>query len=181
VSTKQVLNRINGRLVYLFFHICLPVPFPAGGLGIKHGLHLFTALPVPDGLHYRTDCSHIFQFLPNHAIMQNGEDAAKFDVEKGALSAAAPIAASEPHSIYTKNQKRMMVVAAAIASTFSPLTGNIYLPALNSVAHDLKVSNSVILLTVSFYMVSIKISIRQVLSITLAKATSLNLRSEGWH
>jgi hypothetical protein len=88
--------------------------------------------------------------------MQNDQDAAKVDVEKGALQpSAAPLAASEPHSIYTKNQKRMMVVAAAIASTFSPITGNIYLPALNSVAHDLNVSNSVVTLTVTFYMVSI--------------------------
>jgi hypothetical protein len=87
--------------------------------------------------------------------MQNDEDAAQVDIEKGAQQpTTTPIAASEPHSIYTKNQKRMMVVAAAVASTFSPITGNIYLPALNSVAHDLKVSNSVITLTVTFYMVS---------------------------
>ena len=87
--------------------------------------------------------------------MQNDEDAGQVDIEKGVQQpTTTPIAASEPHSIYTKNQKRMMVVAAAVASTFSPITGNIYLPALNSVAHDLKVSNSVITLTVSFYMVS---------------------------
>jgi hypothetical protein len=88
-------------------------------------------------------------------MAQNDEDAAKVDIEKGGLQpSAAPIEATEPHSIYTSNQKRMMVVAAAIASTFSPITGNIYLPALNSVAHDLKVSNSVVTLTVTFYMVS---------------------------
>jgi hypothetical protein len=87
--------------------------------------------------------------------MQNDQDAAKVDIEKSALQpTAAPIAASEPHSIYTRNQKRLMVIAAAVASTFSPITGNIYLPALNSVAHDLKVSNSVVTLTVTFYMVS---------------------------
>jgi hypothetical protein len=87
--------------------------------------------------------------------MQSDQDAAKVDIEKGALQPTdGPIAASEPHSIYTKNQKRLMVVAAAVASTFSPITGNIYLPALNSVAHDLKVSNSVVTLTVTFYMVS---------------------------
>jgi hypothetical protein len=101
------------------------------------------------------DCFHFVQFLPNHAIMGNDRDAAQVDVEKGALQpTAAPTPASEPHSIYTQNQKRLMVVAAAIASTFSPITGNIYLPALNSVAHDLKVSNSVVTLTVTFYMVS---------------------------
>jgi hypothetical protein len=87
--------------------------------------------------------------------MQNDGDAAKVDIEKGGdlQPPASPTAASEPHSIYTQNQKRLMVVAAAVASTFSPITGNIYLPALNSVAHDLKVSNSVVTLTVTFYMV----------------------------
>jgi hypothetical protein len=87
--------------------------------------------------------------------MQNDQDTEKADLEKGALQPEAVlIEASEPHSIYTTNQKRLMVVAAAVASTFSPITGNIYLPALNSVAHDLKVSNSVVTLTVTFYMVS---------------------------
>ena len=106
--------------------------------------------------------------------MQNDQDAAKVDIEKGTLqSTAAPIAASEPHSIYTKNQKRMMVIAAAVASTFSPITGNIYLPALNSVAHDLKVSNSVVTLTVTFYMVSTLTQTMHVLEYT---TLSLGLR-----
>jgi hypothetical protein len=87
--------------------------------------------------------------------MQNDQDASRVDIEKGAQQpTATPTPVSEPHSIYTKNQKRMMVIAAAIASTFSPITGNIYLPALNSVAHDLKVSNSAATLTVTTYMVS---------------------------
>jgi|ERR1700761_5497427 len=87
--------------------------------------------------------------------MQNDQDAAKLDIEKGDLQPiATPNPISEPHSIYTKNQKRLMVIAAAIASTFSPITGNIYLPALNSVAQDLKVSNSAATLTVTTYMVS---------------------------
>lgn len=59
----------------------------------------------------------------------------------------------EPYSIFTKAQKRLIILAAAIASTFSPLSANIYFPALNSIAQDLKVSPSQINLTITTYMV----------------------------
>jgi citrate synthase len=59
----------------------------------------------------------------------------------------------KPYSIFTKSQKRLIILAAAIASTFSPLSANIYFPALNSIAQDLKVSPSQINLTITTYMV----------------------------
>ncbi|KAJ5453950.1 uncharacterized protein N7458_004906 [Penicillium daleae] len=60
----------------------------------------------------------------------------------------------KPYSIFTKSQKRLIILAAAIASTFSPLSANIYFPALNSIAKDLNVSPSQINLTITTYMVS---------------------------
>lgn len=60
---------------------------------------------------------------------------------------------SEPHSIYTTNQKRAIILAASVAAFFSPLSANIYLPALNTLAKDLRVSNSLITLTVTTYLV----------------------------
>jgi len=60
---------------------------------------------------------------------------------------------NEPHSIYTRNQKKVIILVASIASFFSPMSANIYLPALNSIAKDLKVSNSLITLTVTSYLV----------------------------
>jgi hypothetical protein len=59
----------------------------------------------------------------------------------------------EPHSIYTTNQKRAIILAASIAAFFSPLSANIYLPALNTLAEDLSVSNTLITLTVTTYLV----------------------------
>jgi predicted MFS family arabinose efflux permease len=47
----------------------------------------------------------------------------------------------------------LMVVFAAIAAFFSPLTASIYLPALNTLAKDLNVSNSQITLTITTYLV----------------------------
>jgi hypothetical protein len=61
----------------------------------------------------------------------------------------------EQYSVFTETQKRLIIVTASIASTFSPLSANIYYPALNSLAADLHVSHSLINLTIMSYMVRI--------------------------
>lgn len=61
----------------------------------------------------------------------------------------------EQYSVFTETQKRFIIVTASIASTFSPLSANIYYPALNSLAADLHVSHSLINLTIMSYMVRI--------------------------
>ena len=58
------------------------------------------------------------------------------------------------YSVFGKNQKRFIVVMASCAGFFSPVSANIYFPALNSLASDLHVSNSLINLTLTTYMVS---------------------------
>lgn len=60
---------------------------------------------------------------------------------------------NEPFSVYTRNQKRCLVLAASIAAFFSPLSANIYLPALNTLAKQLNVTNTLITLTVTTYLV----------------------------
>ncbi len=92
--------------------------------------------------------------------MQDGNTSLRpADVEKHAnQSVTAPVIMNDPpihesFSIYTKKQKRLMVVVAAIAAFFSPLTASIYLPALNTLAKDLNVSNSQITLTITTYLV----------------------------
>ena len=57
------------------------------------------------------------------------------------------------HSVFTTNQKRFIVFMSSWAGFFSPVSGNIYFPALNSLARDLHVSNSIINLTLTSYMV----------------------------
>jgi hypothetical protein len=66
-----------------------------------------------------------------------------------------------PYTIYTKKQKIAIILAASIASFFSPMSSNIYVPALNSVARDMKVSNSLINLTLTSYLVSLWNHLRQ--------------------
>lgn len=63
-------------------------------------------------------------------------------------SGAMPI-----YSVFSRNQKRFIVFMAAWAGFFSPVSGNIYFPALNPLAQDLNVSNTLINLTLTSYMV----------------------------
>lgn len=64
-----------------------------------------------------------------------------------------PSPPSESNLTFTPSQKRLIVLAASLASAFSPLSSNIYYPALNSLASDLHVTPSQINLTITTYMV----------------------------
>jgi len=59
----------------------------------------------------------------------------------------------EVYSIYQGKAKILIVLTASISGFFSPLSANIYLPALNTLADQLHVSNTLINLTVTTYMV----------------------------
>ncbi|KAI9689837.1 MAG: hypothetical protein M1822_009719 [Bathelium mastoideum] len=59
----------------------------------------------------------------------------------------------EPYSIYSTRQKKAIVFGASVAALFSPLSANIYFPALNSLASDLHVSTNLINLTVTTYLI----------------------------
>ncbi|KAJ5521091.1 hypothetical protein N7463_001544 [Penicillium fimorum] len=71
--------------------------------------------------------------------------------EETLLLPTAP--SSEPYSVFTPMQKRLIILTAALASSFSPLSASIYYPALNSIAKDLRVSPSQINLTITTYMI----------------------------
>ncbi|KAF7190830.1 MFS transporter M6 [Pseudocercospora fuligena] len=61
--------------------------------------------------------------------------------------------ASEDYSIFTTGQKRAIIVSGSFAAWFSPMTGSIYYPALNSIAADLHVSSSKVNITVTTYLI----------------------------
>ncbi|KAK4544120.1 hypothetical protein LTR36_004618 [Oleoguttula mirabilis] len=60
---------------------------------------------------------------------------------------------SPPFSIFTTKQKRFIVFMVAMAGFFSPLSANIYFPALNTLAIDFDVSSATINLTLTTYMI----------------------------
>lgn len=57
------------------------------------------------------------------------------------------------HSVFSRNQKLFIIFMASWAGFFSPVSGQIYFPALNALSKDLNVSDSLINLTLTSYMV----------------------------
>lgn len=70
------------------------------------------------------------------------------------LGAKQPQQQGEAYSVFTVKQKRLIVLAASLAGFFSPLSGSIYYPALDTIALDLGISSAKVTLTVTTYMVS---------------------------
>jgi hypothetical protein len=60
------------------------------------------------------------------------------------------------YSVFTVSQRRYIVFMASWAGFFSPVSSQIYFPALNTLAKDLHVSNSLINLTLTSYMVRLR-------------------------
>ncbi|KAI4232554.1 MAG: hypothetical protein LQ349_004926, partial [Xanthoria aureola] len=58
-----------------------------------------------------------------------------------------------PYSVFTKPEKRWIILLVAMAGFFSPLSANIYFPAINYLARDLSVSLELINLTITAYLV----------------------------
>ena len=58
-----------------------------------------------------------------------------------------------PYSIFSRRQRRLLIVIASLAALFSPLTANIYYPALNTLSDDLHESLSKINLTITTYLI----------------------------
>ncbi|CAJ2512575.1 Uu.00g055900.m01.CDS01 [Anthostomella pinea] len=73
------------------------------------------------------------------------------DVEARSEARVAPEESN--YSVFTTWEKRAIVLGAAAGAFFSPLSGQIYFPALNVLAEDLHVTASQINLTVTTYMI----------------------------
>lgn len=60
---------------------------------------------------------------------------------------------SPPYSIFSKRKKHFIVFLAAWGGFFSPLSANIYFPALTSLAREYNVSSTLMNLTLTSYMI----------------------------
>lgn len=58
-----------------------------------------------------------------------------------------------PFSVFSARERNFLVAMASLAALFSPLTANIYYPALNTLSTELHVSLSKINLTITTYLV----------------------------
>lgn len=75
------------------------------------------------------------------------------DAEKAPVRPTISRASSAPYSVFSKRKKNYIVFLASFAGFFSPLSAAIYFPALNPLAADLGVSNGLINLTITSYMI----------------------------
>ncbi|KAI0328529.1 MFS general substrate transporter [Cubamyces sp. BRFM 1775] len=73
------------------------------------------------------------------------------DNNEKAINASEP--PSKPYSVYTSREKWFIVAVAGFAALFSPLTANIYFPAIPTIAAAFHESVELINLTVTVYMV----------------------------
>ena len=81
----------------------------------------------------------------------DGSDAERNDAVAAAVVVAP--AAQEVYSIFNRTEKIFIIMIAAWAAFFSPVSANIYFPALGVLADDLQVSSTLINLTITSYMV----------------------------
>ncbi|KXG50208.1 Major facilitator superfamily domain, general substrate transporter [Penicillium griseofulvum] len=63
------------------------------------------------------------------------------------------ILSSPPYHVFPRSRKLLMVIIVSLAAIFSPLSSNIYFPALSDVAEELNVSMSLATLTITIYMI----------------------------
>jgi hypothetical protein len=73
---------------------------------------------------------------------------ASFDKENAQYNAN-----NAPYSAFSKPSKRWITVLVAMAGFFSPLSANIYFPALDYIARDLHVSLELMNLTITAYLI----------------------------
>lgn len=64
------------------------------------------------------------------------------------------------YSVFTRNEKRIIVLCAGICSCFSPISSQIYFPSLDVISTDLRVSNTLVNLTITSYLVSDLVRLR---------------------
>ncbi|CAI7647134.1 unnamed protein product [Penicillium glandicola] len=61
--------------------------------------------------------------------------------------------APPPYHVFPRSRKLLMVIVVSFAAIFSPLSSNIYFPALSDVAEELNISISLATLTITIYMI----------------------------
>lgn len=76
------------------------------------------------------------------------------NVDKTPIIANASSPIIKDFSDWSPWEKQLIVFTASTAALFSPLSANIYFPIFNTLANDLHVTDTMINLTVTTYMVS---------------------------
>lgn len=97
--------------------------------------------------------SKVFSQDPSPVFVDDDTKERQGEDEVGYLEALQQVPSGPPYSTFTKYQKNYIVFLAAFAGLFSPLSSNIYFPALNTLSRELKVSHELINLTLTTFMI----------------------------
>ena len=100
------------------------------------------------------------------------------EMKELAIPESTPIA--DNISVYSARQKKVIIVTGSFAAFFSPMSSNIYFPALTTIAKDLHVSLSQIDLTVTTYQVSVIIYSRANPTINISCVNTLLITTQGY-
>lgn len=105
-------------------------------------------------------------FAPGHNDIKDKEQSTTQveapDVDGNTVAAKIesklPVAANNEeteYSVWSTKERQLIVLTTSLASLFSPLSAQVYFPALNIIAADLQVSDRLINLSITTYMVSV--------------------------
>ncbi|KAG5972598.1 hypothetical protein E4U55_000788 [Claviceps digitariae] len=120
---------------------------------------------IPDSQLIDSNASHAATLSPDgdddsHVDVERWSSASEANLEAqpssspaSASASASGSAAPPPYSVLTPWEKRSVVLAASCMAVSSPLTAQIYLPALTQLSRDLRVTDSQISLTITTYMI----------------------------
>lgn len=73
--------------------------------------------------------------------------------EKDPTASVAAPKEEQPYHILSKKQKWNLVIFVSMAGAFSPLSSNIYFPAIDTISTDLGVNATLVALTITVYMI----------------------------
>ncbi|KAK4144463.1 major facilitator superfamily domain-containing protein [Dichotomopilus funicola] len=85
--------------------------------------------------------------------VEDGQPPERSNNEPAVLTDGAAAQPPPPYSVFNIWEKRAIVFMVSVASFFSPVSANIYFPALNSLAEEYRVSTTLINLTITMYMI----------------------------
>lgn len=127
-----------------------------------------------------SDHSHATDEQPQTVPVPLTTEPAEEDLEAKREEVAAAAAAEPPWSVFPSKEKAFVIIVGSFAALISPLSSSIYLPALNSLAHDMDVSVSLINLTITTYLVCIPMFLTLVI-VNKVLIRIVGRSSRDWH
>ncbi|KAJ5606015.1 hypothetical protein N7510_008796 [Penicillium lagena] len=90
---------------------------------------------------------------PTEAAACGDSDPSAPEAQKEATPTTAREPEEQPHSAFSKHEKRFIVLMVTLASFFSPLSGQIYYPVMPTLVENYDLTTALVNLTITTYMI----------------------------